>query len=190
MERRGKLMKKFFAIMGIILLCFVCTFNTAFASGVGVKVNSQNVNFSDATPFIDGNGRTLVPMRAIAEALDLQVQWDGSKQSITVSMERTDADFQKKLAFSYGQLQYGMPHFSNSADGIRTVKQIFYVNSNKMDFSYSDEQVTDTLNGEIDTKPVIKDGRTYLPARYIAEAFGYSVGWNSATQTVTIQSAF
>ena len=52
MERRGKLMKKFFAIMGIILLCFVCTFNTAFASGVGVKVNSQNVNFSDATPLL------------------------------------------------------------------------------------------------------------------------------------------
>lgn len=183
-------MKKVFTIMAIVLLCFTGTVNTALASSIAVNVNGQHINFSDAAPFIDNSGRTMVPMRAIAEALDLQVQWDGSKQSITISMERTNVDFQKKLAFSYEQLQYGMPHFSDNADGIDTVKQIFYVNSNKMDFSYSNGQVTDTLNGEIDTKPVIKDGRTYLPARYIAEAFGYSVGWNGAAQTVTIESSY
>lgn len=38
----------------------------------------------------------------------------------------------------------------------------------------------------MDTKAVIKDSRIYAPARYLAEAFLYDVGWEQATQTVTI----
>jgi len=39
---------------------------------------------------------------------------------------------------------------------------------------------------QMDVAPVIKNGRTYLPARYVAEALGAKVDWNQATQTVTI----
>lgn len=190
MVRGIEFMKKFFKIIGVCLICMLCTFGTVFANGIAVKVNGTNVNFSDAVPFVDSNGRTMVPMRAIAEALDLQVQWDGSNQSITIFMQQNDANFQDKLAFGYEQLKYGMPHFRNSSIDITLVKQIFYVNSTRMDFSYSSNQYTDMLQGEIDTRPVIKNGRTYLPARYLAEAFGYTVGWNGNSQTVTIQSVF
>lgn len=38
----------------------------------------------------------------------------------------------------------------------------------------------------MDAAPEIKDGRTMLPFRWIAWAFGASVEWDSATQTVTI----
>ena len=41
---------------------------------------------------------------------------------------------------------------------------------------------------EIDTAPVIVNNRTMLPARFIAESFGYSVGWDSETKTITITS--
>ncbi|MFZ5645609.1 MAG: copper amine oxidase N-terminal domain-containing protein [Bacillota bacterium] len=46
-----------------------------------------------------------------------------------------------------------------------------------------------TANGlarEIDVSPVLNDseGRTYLPARYIAEGLGFEVDWDEATQTV------
>lgn len=190
MVRGIESMKKFFKIIGGCLICMLCTSGIVFANGIAVKVNGTNVNFSDAVPFVDSNGRTMVPMRAIAEALDLQVQWDGSNQSITIFMQKNDANFQDKLAFGYEQLKYGMPHFRNSSIDITMVKQIFYVNSTRMDFSYSSNQYTDTLQGEIDTRPVIKNGRTYLPARYLAEAFGYTVGWNGNSQTVTIQSVF
>lgn len=37
-----------------------------------------------------------------------------------------------------------------------------------------------------DTAAIIKDGRTYLPIRVVLEAFGASVGWDGATQTVTV----
>jgi hypothetical protein len=38
----------------------------------------------------------------------------------------------------------------------------------------------------MDVAPIVKNGRTYLPARYVAEAFGYKVNWNGDTQAVTV----
>jgi hypothetical protein len=46
-----------------------------------------------------------------------------------------------------------------------------------------------TVNGQaspLDVAPVIKDGRTYLPVSAVAEAFGYTVSWDQATQTVSL----
>jgi uncharacterized secreted protein with C-terminal beta-propeller domain len=42
---------------------------------------------------------------------------------------------------------------------------------------------------KMDVAPLLRDGRTYLPARYIAEAFGYTVDWHQATQSVLIGPA-
>ena len=36
--------------------------------------------------------------------------------------------------------------------------------------------------------PVIKQGRTLLPVRFISESFGYEVEWNESTRTVTLKS--
>lgn len=47
-----------------------------------------------------------------------------------------------------------------------------------------------TFNGETkysDVPPqVFSDGRVYLPARIVAESFGYNVAWNDFTKTVTL----
>lgn len=48
---------------------------------------------------------------------------------------------------------------------------------------------TYTINGEAnvaDVAPEITNDRTMLPARFVAEAFGYVVGWDPGTQTVLI----
>ncbi|MCL5039633.1 MAG: stalk domain-containing protein [Firmicutes bacterium] len=45
------------------------------------------------------------------------------------------------------------------------------------------------VNGEersIPVAPVIKDSRTYLPARFVAEAVGYMVDWEPQTRTVIV----
>ena len=45
------------------------------------------------------------------------------------------------------------------------------------------------VNGEaktMDVAPEITNDRTFLPARYVAEGLGYSVGWNPTTQSVII----
>lgn len=41
---------------------------------------------------------------------------------------------------------------------------------------------------EFDTKPYIKDGRTYLPVRFVAENLGASVEWNAETHTAILRS--
>jgi len=39
----------------------------------------------------------------------------------------------------------------------------------------------------LDAAPVIQNGRTLLPVRYVAEPLGATVSWTAGTQTVTIQ---
>lgn len=43
---------------------------------------------------------------------------------------------------------------------------------------------------EIPVAPVIIDGRTYLPARFVAESAGYSVDWVDESQTVLVSRAW
>jgi hypothetical protein len=41
---------------------------------------------------------------------------------------------------------------------------------------------------KMDVSAVVKDGRTFVPVRYIAEALGLNVGWAQTTQTVILTS--
>lgn len=44
-----------------------------------------------------------------------------------------------------------------------------------------------TVNGQakdIDVSPAIRDGRTFLPARYVAEGLGFNVDWDPANKIV------
>jgi len=43
-----------------------------------------------------------------------------------------------------------------------------------------------TQDQTLDQAPVIESGRTYLPARWVAGALGYSVDWNAANKIVII----
>ena len=66
------------------------------SSTVSVSVNDQQIIWTDATPFIDENSRTMVPLRAVAEALGLTVSWDGAKR------EAIFTDGTKTLYFPIG----------------------------------------------------------------------------------------
>jgi hypothetical protein len=39
----------------------------------------------------------------------------------------------------------------------------------------------------IDTAPYIKNGRTFVPLRFISEEFGLDVQWNQSNQTVILR---
>ncbi|MBQ8837597.1 MAG: copper amine oxidase N-terminal domain-containing protein [Clostridia bacterium] len=48
------------------------------------------------------------------------------------------------------------------------------------------------INGEaktLDAAPIIRDSRTMLPVRFVAEAFGAEIGWDGATSTATVKTA-
>ncbi len=72
----------FIVVIIIILLCSI-----AFASNqeISVYVNDTKVEF-DVSPMIV-NGRTLVPLRKICEAMGTNVQWDEETQSVIISNE-------------------------------------------------------------------------------------------------------
>ena len=53
-------------------------------------------------------------------------------------------------------------------------------------------EVTVIVKGEnviFDQKPVIIDGRTLVPVRYVVEKLGYNVEWDGTTQTVYIKNS-
>ncbi|MBQ3390542.1 MAG: copper amine oxidase N-terminal domain-containing protein [Firmicutes bacterium] len=137
-----------------ILVTLICTFVLMgcftipgfAATNPDVTVNGTFVNWTDARPYIDGNNRTMVPLRASMEACGLTVTWDGEKREAAVT------------------------------NGYTIVKVPI------------DKRVI-TINGKnknIDTNAVIKQGRTYLPIRAVAEAFGYSVCWSDSDKLVSL----
>ena len=61
-------------------------------STISVKINGKYIQF-DQPPILE-NGRTLVPLRAIFEALGADVQWDGTIQTVTATKGGTQISLQ------------------------------------------------------------------------------------------------
>ena len=115
-------------------------------SGETVKpLDSQNYA---VTPIIQ-NDRTLVPLRAIFEAMGATVDWNSGTQTVTAVRNGVTV-----------KLTVGSTVMSRNWDEL-----------------------------PMDTAPVVLGGRTLVPARAVAEAFGADVGWDEATHTVTISEA-
>lgn len=120
------------------------------ADGIKMTLNGAPVA-AEAPPYIE-NGRTMVPMRFISEALGASVGWEGSTGLVTVKV----------------------------TDG-----SVFRLNIGKNGMAIV-SAAGDTTTVTMDTPPVIKDGRTFVPVKYVAEALGLVVDWNGATQTVLL----
>ncbi len=71
----------------------------AWQEPVKVSAKGQTVRWTDAEPFIDASSRTMVPLRAVAEALGLAVTWDGQAR------EAVFTDGTKTLAFPIGSTE-------------------------------------------------------------------------------------
>lgn len=48
------------------------------------NVNDRPVQL-DAAPYVDANGRTLVPVRFVTEQMGAEVSWDGDRQAVTIA---------------------------------------------------------------------------------------------------------
>ena len=115
---------------------------------INVIIDGVQVDFDVAPQII--YGRTMVPMRAILEALGATVEWDGDAQTITATTT------------SGGVINMGI--------GSNTV----IVNNRRID---------------MDVAPIISEGRTLIPTRFVAEAMGMHVEWDERTNSVIITSS-
>ncbi|MDO4531688.1 MAG: copper amine oxidase N-terminal domain-containing protein [Bacillota bacterium] len=145
-------MKKLISLALAAVMC-IGMGTTALAADINVSVDGKAIEWTDAKPFIK-DGRTLVPLRPIANALGLAVFWNGDTQ---------------KASFS---------------DGVTTVA--FELNSKE--YVVYGAKLAESEVVQMDTAAISENGRTYAPAKYLAQAFGYNVGWEQETQTVKITS--
>ena len=95
--------------------------------------------------------RTVVPIRAIVEALGGTIEWDGVSRKVTI-------------------------HFNGTTIELWIDKPQAKVNGK-----------TEWIdNGNHYVMPIIKNSRTMLPLRFVAESMGCSVDWDGKTQKITI----
>jgi len=122
---------------------------------IGKKIAKVDGNtiILDIEPLIY-NGRTIVPIRFIAEAFNAIVLYNPQDQKISISVGTTNVSLWIDKTEAY----------------IETKK-----------------------NGEIKSRiisleipPMLKNSRTLVPLRFISEAFGAILDWNSLEQKITI----
>ena len=108
------------------------------------KVNGSNVILDQSA--ITLNGRTVVPVRFIAESFGASVGWNERTQTVMILHDDTIIEIviDNPIAKVNGQ------------------------------------------NVLLDQSATLLNGRTVVPARFIAESFGAAVDWNEQTRTVTI----
>lgn len=143
-------MKKIGLIIMVIFITATLLQTMSFAVELPLRVlvNGTKLDFPDAQPFIDSNGRTQTPARFIGEALGATVTWEGKEQkAVFVSGGKT-------LVLYIGKKEYDL----------------------------------DGQKKQMDTVALLKEGRTFVPARYVAEALGATVKWDSAIRTVYVDT--
>lgn len=140
---------------------------------IKINLNGKDIVPCDANgktvePFImNSNGTTYLPLRAIAQALGLDVAWDPASNTVTLT--------------SGGEVMTG----TGSAAGTKGSKTV--------SITYRDIKVV--LDGKqlelknsagATVEPFIMGGTTYLPLRVVGQALGISVGWDNVTNTVSL----
>lgn len=112
---------------------------TIYVDGVQLKTDQ---------PPVMVQGRVMLPLRAIFEALDASVDWDRKKQTVTAIKGDTTVVLKIK-------------------------SRVAIINN---------QTVT------LDVPAQILGGRTMVPVRFVSEALGQDVDWNTRSQVVTINS--
>ena len=163
-------MKRILSVLLTLVMVTACLAPAASAArDISVKVNGKEVVWTDARPYIDKNDRTMVPLRAVADAMGLDVAWDGAKR--IASFSQSGVAYEGRCPWT-NTIQF--PIGSRTATGIAAAN---WVNS---------EPDIDYTTVKMDTAAVIRNDRTYAPIRYLAEYFDCTVKWDNATRTVLI----
>ena len=124
-----------------------------FARPIVLMVNGSPIK-TDSPPVIE-DGRTLVPVRALVEALGYVVAWEPESREVGIYDPKT-----RDCAIS-------MTIDSSEA---------YYLDKDS-------NEMKETL---LDVSATIVNGRTLVPARFIAEAIGCNVDWDGDTRVVSI----
>lgn len=171
------------ALLAALMVTGVLTLGAGASSPVTVTVRGTAVAWTDAQPYVE-DGRTMVPVRAAADAMGLDVHWDAARRQVQVSRTYTP-----ETSVYQAELQSGLKEFLLRRTVILEIGRERYTVSNQYAV-YDGRTETETRATErtdqMDAAAEIRGGRTYAPIRYVAEQFGYDVLWDAASRTVRI----
>ncbi|MCG0277949.1 MAG: copper amine oxidase N-terminal domain-containing protein [Thermanaeromonas sp.] len=114
----------------------------------------------DVPAYINSDNRTMIPYRAVSEALGATVDWNEADQSVTA-----------KYKDKYGE---------------RTV--VMWIGKNQYTVIQRKDYRVNNIQKVMDTVPVIVNGRTMIPLRAVAEGLGCVVRWNAVDYAVYVIS--
>ena len=146
--------KRIFAAIFAFSISIFFTLPTLAVSNISVVVDNNSVVF-DTPPFIE-NGRTLVPLRAIAEAAGMKVDYDDNTRTVTLTKT-------EKL------LKIPLDSTNPYVDG-RT-----HIVTLTLD---SDTATVDGLKILLDVPARAVRDRTMVPLRFISEVMDMDVIWS------------
>lgn len=165
-------MKKILSIIMIMVLMLNISLINVFAAEqkpINITVNGTYVPRTDVAPFIE-DGRTLVPVRAVAETMGAEVLWDNDTQTVTMSKLNDKITYEGKEYFNC----------------ITNAKLV--IGQKSITIGLTDEngiQVFSVVK-EMDVSAKIVNSRTFIPARFVGYALGYDVFWEDKPGTVAM----
>lgn len=146
--------------------------NATLTPDVNVNIDGTNRTFYNAQgqevfPIIY-NGSTYLPLRAIGEIMNKNVNWDSSTKTASIGGQRVTG------------VTVGTPNNSATRTNITMLacpEYTIVIDGSARTFN--------DVNGNI-VQPMNYNGSIYLPLRAIGEIMGKTVTWDSTTQTATL----
>jgi len=158
----GETMKKLcIAALALLLAAGIFAPTGLAASEIRVTIDGAAVDFEGDTPPTIVDGRTLVPVRGVFEAIGFEVGWDQYTQTA--------------ILWQYGYIDH-------EGEDVRVVTTEITITIGSDVFIINDEELP------LDVPAQIIQGRTLLPIRAVLESVGYYVDWDNAGRTVIVSS--
>ena len=140
-------MKKSIRFLILLIMTLIIMPMTYAVEQTTVIINGTKLVMEEQPVLI--NGRTLVPLRAIFEAMNVIPKWDSVTKTVSAKTDSVDM----KLTIG------------------------------------SQKAIVNGKNIKLDAPGTLVNGRTMVPARFIAETLGADVKWDAYTRTVMISTS-
>jgi len=152
------------------------------------SIISHKYNFLFDTPPMLADGRTLVPVRALVEALDADVDWIPYWDNNSLSFGDFEGFSNIDLEGMNETADEWLDDEMNANINVGTQVSVVRITLEDIEIAlFIDFPVAyveddgDVRWEALDTKPQIFDDRTYVPLRFISETFDLEVTWDDGT---------
>lgn len=155
---------------------------------IKMQIGSIEVTVGGAQKLINAapslvNDTTMIPLRAISELLDAEVEWDADTKTVSVTTPKTEAEHNVKtvyhtdgLSTSDGsdllKIAVAYPVFESDSEGIDKINSLYRTQAREF-AAEAKRQFADGL--EADYEAALTEGRTFEPMVLL---YGYEIAYD------------